>query len=79
MNPLGSPDAQESTCEIYMSEFDKRSIRLLGVLFLSGIVALLLLSLWTRELCRRQLGFGKKVFSAMTKDPRRRQKQKKLN
>ena len=86
MNPLGAPTAEEDTAkiiinsgELLMSEFDKKSLRLLGVLAVSGFIILLILYCWAREFCRRNLGFGFKVFSARNRSPNTKQKRKKLN
>ncbi len=54
---------------IYMSEYDKKSLRLMGLLLLTTIILLVLAWRWSRELCRRKLGFGRKVFSARRNKP----------
>ena len=72
-DPLGHFSGGESIC---MSQYDKKSLRLMGILLLTGFILLVLAWRWSRELCRRKLGFGKKVFSARKDKP---QKWKKLN
>jgi len=86
MNPLGAPTTGEGVAkilntpgELLMSEFDKKSLRLLGILVVSGFVILLILYCWIREFFRRNLGFGSKVFSARKRRPNTKQKRKKLN
>ena len=91
MNPLEAPDDSTSTTattttatadvfdlpgQVLMSEFDKKSLRLIGLLVVSGCIILLILYCWAREFCRRNFGFGSKIFSARKK---KKQKWKKLN
>ena len=80
MDPIGHPNPNEgipsSENDFFMSAYDKRSLRLLGLIFLTGIVLTILLCKWARELCRRKLGFGPKVYSAQRKKP---QKWKKIH
>lgn len=58
----------------FISEFDKKSLRLLGTLCLSTLMILVLLFLWSRELCRRKIGFGRKVFNARRQTPGKNKK-----
>ncbi len=86
MDPLGmSDDTKEEEVMIasattanplLMSEFDKKSLRLIGTLVVSGFIILLILYCWAREFFRRNLGFGSKVFKARKKN---KQKWKKIN
>ena len=62
--------------QVLMSEFDKKSLRLIGILLVSSFIILLILYCWAREFCRRNLGFGSRVFKARKKN---KQKWKKLN
>lgn len=86
MEPLGTSHLDEGTAKIFnspgggvevlMSAFDKKSLRLLGILVVSGFIILLILYCWAREFFRRNIGYGSKVFSARKKN---KQKWKKLN
>ena len=82
MEPLGTSTSGEGTAklidssELLMSAFDKKSLRLLGLLVVSGFIILLILYCWAREFCRRNIGYGSKVFSARKKN---KQKWKKFN
>ena len=82
MEPLGTSATGEGTAklinsgELLMSAFDKKSLRLLGLLVVSGFITLLILYCWAREFCRRNVGYGSKVFSARKKN---KQKWKKFN
>ena len=82
MEPLGTSATGEETTklidssELLMSAFDKKSLRLLGLLVVSGFIILLILYCWAREFCRRNIGYGSKVFSARKKN---KQKWKKFN
>lgn len=80
MDPINRP-AQGSASDdggggegIFMSEYDKRSVRLIAVLVLASAVLLVLMWKWGRELCRRKLGFGSKVFAARGKTARQERK-----
>ncbi len=74
MEPLGTSDLDEGSGELLMSAFDKKSLRLLGLLVVSGFIILLILYCWAREFFRRNIGYGSKVFSARKKTNKNRKK-----
>jgi len=67
MDPLGGSTTTINHGDILMSNYDKISLRLLGILLVTGAVLLVLLWKWSREFCGRTIGFGSKIFSAQRK------------